>query len=186
MHTSARLLLVLCLVRTAAEGSGSDGCHGPSWCKDKCRKLPFNEPHASVTPSLFSHADQYRIELDDDIIQAESAFFQLFFSVRGSETSCALHVGLIPPPAGQKVTGGVGTVLYLGGSNTSSASTIAFANSCLEGLALTNIWPVSSGWLHARASRSRPEKYDGLGRVDSPSAISVSIGSSNGSSKATA
>ena len=136
MHTSARLLLVLCLVRTAAEGSGSDGCHGPSWCKDKCRKLPFNEPHASVTPSLFSHADQYRIELDDDIIQAESAFFQLFFSVRGSETSCALHVGLIPPPAGQKVTGGVGTVLYLGGSNTSSAS-------------ISNIFPPSKEFIGA-------------------------------------
>ena len=114
-------LLPICVFVVLAIGSlAEDGCHGPPWCHDPCKKLPFSSVHTSTTPAEFSHADQYRIEVTRAMSKTTGVFFYLTFNV--VETACALHVGLIPPPSPSPTVGGVQTILFLGGTNSTSKS----------------------------------------------------------------
>ena len=119
---AGKLLPIFVSVVLVVGSLAEDGCHGPSWCHDPCQNLPFSSVRTSTTPAEFSHADQYRIEVTRAMSTATGVFFYLTFKV--VETACALHVGLIPPPSPSPnpAVGGIQTVLFLGGTNSSSKS----------------------------------------------------------------
>ena len=97
------------------------GCHGPSWLTDPCVPLPFGSNYSSITPSNFSHADQYLLVLDE-----QQVFFEITLSLQKSSlvTGCSLHVSLIPPPNSSSPEGpvpswsGLTEIFELGGNSS--------------------------------------------------------------------